>query len=502
MEAAANPSLYQINTRIALGELSTRLGRSATLDDISDGELDRIASLKFDWVWFLGVWQTGEAGRAVSMSQPQWVAEYRATLPDFTLSDVTGSPFAITKYVAHEDFGGDEALARLRARLASRGLKLLLDFVPNHTAIDHEWVVSNPEYYVSGTAQDLASEPQNYVQITVGQGNRVFAHGRDPYFDGWPDTVQLNYRHPGFRKAMLDQLVDIATKCDGVRCDMAMLLLPEVFIKTWGAKSVPGDDVGPVDVSFWPEAISAVRAAHPEFLFMAEVYWDMEYVLQQQGFDYTYDKRLYDRLKEANAYGVIGHLHADEAFQAHSARFLENHDEPRAASAFPDGVREAAAIITYLVPGLRFFHGGQFDGRKTRISMHLGRRPYERPDARIQSFYDKLLTVLKRPAVRTGRWTLQVTSEAWQGNTSWERFVCFSWSGEGVEQILVAVNFGPTQGQCYVRIPSVDAPGEQLVLRDLTSDARYERSRRSLDAPGLYLDMPGWAYHVFVIGPR
>ena len=81
----------------------------------------------------------------------------------------------------------------------------------------------------------------------------ILAHGRDPYFDGWPDTLQLNYAKAQLQQAMIGELLRIAGQCDGLRCDMAMLLLPEVFERTWGRRSEP----------FWPKAIAAVRQAQP-----------------------------------------------------------------------------------------------------------------------------------------------------------------------------------------------------------------------------------------------
>src|SRR5262249_27693300 len=146
---------------------------------------------------------------------------------------------------------------------------------------------------------------------------------------------------------------------------------------------------------FWPKAIRRVREQVPNFTFMAEVYWDMEWRLQQQGFDYTYDKRLYDRLRERHARPVREHFHAGLDYQDKLARFLENHDEPRAASTFPPGIHEAAAVITFLSPGLRFFHQGQFQGRKKRISPHLGRAPDEPIDVALGQFYTRLLDVLR-----------------------------------------------------------------------------------------------------------
>ena len=191
---------------------------------------------------------------------------------------------------------------------------------------------------------------------------------------------------------MLDELLRIAGQCDGVRCDMAMLILPEVFERTWGIASQP----------FWPEATRRVREQAPGFCFMAEVYWDLEWTLQQQGFDYTYDKRLYDRLRDRHAGPVRDHFRAGLDYQDKLARFLENHDEPRAAATFPPGVHEAAAVITYLAPGLRFFQHGQFEGRTKRVSPHLCREPDEPVNRSLEQFYDRLLTVLDRPPSGTG----------------------------------------------------------------------------------------------------
>ena len=134
------PSLYQINTRVWLTELSRKLGRRATLDDIPDAELDRLAAQGFDWIWLLSVWQTGLAGQSVSRTNAVWRKEFEETLADLSDDDIGGSGFAITGYTVHADLGGDAALARLRDRLRRRGLRLMLDFVPNHTGLDHPWV--------------------------------------------------------------------------------------------------------------------------------------------------------------------------------------------------------------------------------------------------------------------------------------------------------------------------------------------------------------------------
>src|SRR4051812_33428753 len=214
MSSIRYPSLYQINTRVWLTDLSGTLGRPATLDAIPDSGLDRFAQMGFDWVWLLSVWQTGLAAQKVSRSNPEWRREFRETLPDLREEDIPGSGFAITGYTVHADLGGDAALARLRDRLTKRGLRLMLDFVPNHLALDHPWVEDYPDYFIAGTERDLATTPKNYTWVKRRKGDLVLAHGRDPYFPGWPDTLQLNYGNPALQEAMIGELTRIAGQCD------------------------------------------------------------------------------------------------------------------------------------------------------------------------------------------------------------------------------------------------------------------------------------------------
>jgi hypothetical protein len=487
----AYPSLYQINTRVLLTELSAGLGRRATLDDMPDAALDRIAALGFDWLWLLSVWRTGPAGRRVSRANPAWRREFEETLPDLREEDIEGSGFAITGYTVHPALGGPPALARLRDRLRTRGVKLMLDFVPNHTALDHPWVEEHPEYYVSASELDRTRAPQNYAWVTRATGDLLLAHGRDPYFDGWPDTLQLDYANAATQEAMLGALLSVAGQCDGVRCDMAMLVLPEVFERTWGRRPPP----------FWARAIQRVRKDVSEFCFMAEVYWDLEWTMMQEGFDYAYDKRLYDRLREGHARLVREHLSAGLGYQDRLARFLENHDEPRAADVFPAPTHQAAAIVTYLTPGLRFFHQGQLEGRRARISPHLVRAPQERVDAGLQRFYDTVLAVLRRPGVRHGEWRLLACDAAWDGNWTSDCCLAWCWQGRDGQRVLVAVNYADNQSQCYVRLPFPDLADGPARLKDLTSEAVYDRAGSDLVGRGLYLDLSPWGYHVFEVQP-
>jgi len=409
---AKYPSLYQVNTRATLRELG-----ATSLDAIPDADLDRYVELGFDWVWFLGVWQTGHGARAISRSQ------YESCDAD----DVCGSCFAVTGYEVHSDFGADAAILRLRDRLHQRGLRLMVDFVPNHTAPDHPWVTAHPDYYMEGTEDDLARSPGRYARA----GSRIFAYGRDPNFDGWPDTFQLNYANPHLQRAMRDALLRIAELADGVRCYMAILLLPEVFERTWGTRPEP----------FWPSAIQQVRERRPEFLFLAEVYWDLEWTMQRQGFDYAYDKRLYDRLREGKAAPIRDHLRAPLDYQGRLARFIENHDEPRAAATFAEPMHRAAAMICFCAPGLRFFHQGQMEGWRQHLSVHLSRRTPEPLNDALGAFYRGLLAMLPQ-----GQWAMLDPQPAWPGNWTHDNFIVYSWTG-----VLIAVNYSDIRSQCIVR---------------------------------------------------
>jgi glycosidase len=220
MPIGKHPTLYQINLRILLNQISRNLGRQATLDDITDTEFISISNLGFDWIYLLGIWQTGEFGKQLVRNNPEWRKEYKRILPDLKEDDLCSSCFAITGYHVDPNLGGDPALIRLRNRVNANGLRLMLDFIPNHTAIDHPWVNENPEMYISGTEKQLQLEPRNYIRLTSSRDKLILAHGRDPNFPGWSDTLQLDYGNPAVREAMATELYKVTEMCDGVRCDM------------------------------------------------------------------------------------------------------------------------------------------------------------------------------------------------------------------------------------------------------------------------------------------
>ena len=482
-----DPLLIQVHARLVLQALGATLRRPATLDDIPDGALDFLATCGADFIYLLGVWRLGEAGPAISRADPAIVAEAHATLPDATPQDIAGSAFALVGYEVAPEFGGDEALARLRRRLAARRVGLLLDFVPNHTAPDHPWVTTAPDLYVNATEDALAADPRNWRRVQTAHGERIIALGRDPYFDGWPDTLQLDYANPRTQTLMAEALASIATRADGVRCDMAMLVLPDIVRRTWHREAA----------DFWPDAIARARAANPGFTLIAEVYWGLERALLERGFDFAYDKPLYDALVARDPVRIRAFLSAPVDAQRHLARFLENHDERRAASVFSWPERRAATAIVLLAPGLRFLHAGQSEGAKIFVSMHLARGPVEPADPESLAFHGRLLAILPRGAP----FVCLDPQPAWPGNSSHESFVTFLW--QTPKPLLVAVNIHPERAQARVRLdlPHLDQAGGTWQLTDLLGPERYDRPAHEMRDPGLFLELPAWGLNVFEFSP-
>jgi hypothetical protein len=321
------------------------------------------------------------------------------------------------------------------------------------------------------------------------EGN-VCACGRDPYFPAWPDVLQLNAFEHGLRQAVIETLTSIATQCDGVRCDMAMLLLNQVFERTWGDRAGQR-----LSTEYWEDVIPPVKKAHPNFQFMAEAYWDLEWELQQKGFDFCYDKRLYDRLEHENAESVRLHLCADLAYQEKLLRFIENHDEPRAAATFSLAKERAAAVTIATQPGARLFYEGQFEGQKIKLPVFLGRRPAEPVDNELRSFYEKLLTAINAPIFRDGKWNL-CERTGWPDNQSCQNLVAWSWVKDD-DRRLVIVNLSDSAAQARVKVPWDELRGSSWRLTDTLSDLTYDRDGNELADSGLYVELEPWSYCAF-----
>ena len=494
MPGRMHPLLYEINTRCWLGDLADRAARHVTLAGVPEEQFADWRRLGFTHIWLMGVWATGPLARSVALSDPARRTAYSAALADWRDEDVAGSPYAIAEYRVPAILGGDEGLEVFRQQLHRFGLRLILDFVPNHVGLDHPWIRERPGLFVQGSGP----APEVFARETAA-GVRWLAHGKDPNFPAWTETAQLDYRRASTRRAMIDQLNAVARRCDGVRCDMAMLQLNDVFDGIWRAYPVPNAGLP----EFWPEAISEVRQRHPEFLLVAEAYWGLEPRLQDLGFDFVYDKEFYDRVMAPNGAAAVRHLLGRPPTRlAGGVHFLENHDEERAAAALAPEPHRAAALLMLALPGMRLLHEGQLAGAKVKTPVQLLRRSVEPLSAPVASFYDWLLTALSTTAVGCGRWKLLRPRAAWAGNPTAENLAVIQWQSRPPGFDLAVINLAPHRSQCRVALTVEDLNRYQWRMADLLGEERYVRAGGEIHAEGLFLDLASHAAQLFHFDPQ
>ncbi len=485
-------SIYEINTRVWIRQFDTE-NNKATLKDIPLRIWDELAEKGINYIWLMGIWKNCPSTIQKYCFEENLVWEYKKALKDFDDEDVIGSPYSICEYEINPVLGSTEELKWLRMELKKRDLKLILDFVPNHFSADTNLIETHPEIFLQTDEENYVADKHTYYKPENGNG-KAFAHARDPFFPAWQDTIQLNYFSEKTREFMISQLVKITNYCDGVRCDMAMLVLNNVFRNTWGGILNKLGYDKPED-EFWKLAISIIKDVEPNFLFIAEAYWDLEWELQQLGFDYTYDKKLTDRLKAGYVMEIRDHLLAKDDFQNRSLRFIENHDEDRAVAAFGKERSKAAAVIISTLRGMRFYHNGQFEGKKIKVPVQLGRPPHEKTQEDMVHFYNRLLDITKSSIFRVGTWSLLKTYPVAQNDESFKNILAWEWKLKD-ERRLITVNYEDCSSRCRIILDLRGYP-ERITLKDLLTGAEYVRSSDEVYLSGLFIELKNFQSHIF-----
>ena len=430
-----NPVLLQINTRVWFNEIKddyTTNPEKFYLDSLPESVWESFKNRRFDVIYLLGVWQVDKLTEDI-FNKKNLKQEFDYVFPRWQWNDTCGSPFSINKYAINPNFGNENTLENLKIKLNKIGLKLILDFVPNHFGLQTEYVGTS-NFFIE--EEHFTSSTREYSVIDTPQGKKAIYHGKDPYFPPWEDTFQLDYSSRTTTDFMKEQLRAIAKVCDGIRCDMAMLIVNRIIRQVWGNKIR-----GNLTSEFWFDAIHEIKATNPDFTFIAEVYWDMEEELLNLGFDYCYDKKLYDAIRDQN-YGTLEYiLSRDRSYHEKTVRFLENHDESRAIEVFNQEKYFLSAIITFTLPGIKFFHQKQFEAYTLKESLFLTKRTQEQENPIIKQYYEILFKILQKLKLKNSKWNND--TDVLKQNIEYGRNI-YSWEWKTPvenKKFVVVINF-------------------------------------------------------------
>lgn len=491
----SNPHLIEINTRLFLDSMRKKYNQpEMTLSLIPDEEWMKIKHLGFDIVWLMGVWESSSVSERLAQDE-EFLREF-VKKHNLDISNIGSSVYSVKSYKLDPSFGFDWELKSLKEKLNSFGLKLFLDFVSNHMAIDSD--ISNDciDCFVLGTRQDYENNRELFCEKIIDGKAYYVAHGKDPNFPAWKDTIQLNYFNPKTREMMINELLKISDMCDGVRCDMVMLLLNDVHESLWGWLNYRNGYKKP-EREFWYEAISRVKEINPQFVFLAEVYWGLEWKMQQLGFDYTYDKVFYDRLKNMGPEEVRGHLRAEKLYQKKSVRFIDNHDEEPSIVSFNNKRKAlAAAVMVSTVRGLRFYNDMQLKGVSIKIPVQIKSIDLERyRDIEVEKFYEKLLKIADHPAFHGGEWELCEVLPVDEKDRSFRNIIAYKWMQMRTIKIIV-INYSNEVSSGKIMV-SLKSKNDVVTLYEEFSERFFSYSSSDVSDGLIVRNLEPYSFFIF-----
>lgn len=485
------PRLLELNARVWI----KRFGDKTNLSMVPDSQFELWKEMGIDMIWLMGIWVNNKEVIEEYCYEPGLIADYNNALKDWQKNDVIGSPYSIDRYEINPLFGTKDDLLHFKNKLNSAGISLILDFVTNHFSAKSSLIWSNKEIFLPADEYIFKNDPYTFYPSPANK-NEYLAHGRDPLFPPWKDTAQINFYSTAARNYLTSVLKDLTSLCDGVRCDMAMLPLNNIFFNTWiGVLKKYGYEKP--ENEFWEVAISETKKLRDDFIFIAETYWGLEWELQNLGFDFTYDKKLTDRIVSGDVRSIKDHLNAEINYQNKSVRFLENHDEDRAITKLGREKSIAAAVITSTIPGISFYFDGQCDGKKIRLPVQLGREPVEKQDEKIKGFYRNLFKITKARIFRYGDWKLLDTFPVSATDNTFENILAWEWRLDN-ELRIIAVNFNNTTSRCRLKF-DVQTKNNEIVLIDLITNLDYKRSVNEIAEKGLFVELKSFNSHIFAI---
>lgn len=399
------------NTSVWLDQLTKMYGVSITrLDQIPDQELDKLAKANFNALWLIGVWERSAASRKVK----QFCGN----------PDAASSAYSLYDYDIAYELGGEEAYKNLRARCATRGIRLASDMVPNHTGIFSAWMLKNPHFFIQApatpypgytfTGPDLSDDSSiqiriedkyytkqdaavvfQYINNYSGEVRYIY-HGNDGTNMPWNDTAQLNLLMPEVREALIQTIMSVARKFPIIRFDAAMTLAKKHYSRLWFPQPGQGGAIpsrsdyamtreqfdNAMPIEFWREVVDRMTKELPNTLLLAEAFWLMEgYFVRTLGMHRVYNSAfMHMFMKEENAkYREVikNTVEFDPEILKRYVNFMSNPDEETAVNQFGKGDKYfGVSAMMATLPGLPMFAHGQIEGFTEKYGMEYKRAYY------------------------------------------------------------------------------------------------------------------------------
>ena len=237
------------------------------------------------------------------------------------------------------------------------------------------------------------------------------------------------------------------------------------------------------------------HAAVPDLVSLAEAYWGTEPRLLDLGFSFAYDKELYDAVRDTRAEVVpCAARRRCRLGQSRLARFLENHDEARRAAVFGNERLQAVGTLMATLPGMRFYHQGELEGRRNHLPITLRMAADEAVDAASASFFEKILRITRKDVFHAGQWNmLPVVPE---GDATAGNLIAYEWRSGNAWRI-VAVNLAGEPSQGRVKLEGRADATKQYIFYDELNDVRYPRNGAELASAGLFVRRDAYEAHLF-----
>ena len=474
-----HPFLYEINTRPWLYELSKKYNKSISeLVDIPLEEFDFLKQNGVDIIWMMGVWQLGQYGLDFDRKQ-----NYSKYLPDWTIDDVIGSPYAVYEYTLNPSLGKNEDLIWLKEQINKRGMKLMLDFVPNHSAVDAPQTKDKKEMYIR--APKGVEDEERYTKEGL-------AYGANENHFTWKDVLQWNYWNKDTIEFMKNNIIKILSYADAIRCDVAYQEINDVFGATWPDELKYYNYTKPEN-EFWTYAINEAKKINPNVIFLAEAYKD-EYneILINLGFDYAYNRNILKKLM-VSANEFKSYIKAKQgSFWQDKANFVENHDELRVVYNMNGNYKKAKAAGTIggTIGGMIFMNHGQWVGRKNMLDVHLRRAEEEEDNEEIKKYYEKLNQIIQDKSFRSDNFYYV---DILNGERK-DDFIAYIREEES--HYLVVVNFSENEGCANVPIYNLKE-NDFIFVYDMLNDVEIKKKYDTVKNYGLNVCLKAWESQIF-----